>query len=104
MRAAASDPFLLATDLADYLVKAGVPFRQAHEVIGKLTAYSLEHKRPYPEMTLEEFRQFSDAFESNIFQVLNLETALAARVAIGAPSPARVSEELSHWATVLEMA
>ena len=104
MRTAASDPFLLATDLADYLVKAGIPFRQAHEVIGKLTAYSLEHDKPFPDMRLEEFREFSDAFESNVFQVLNLETALAARKAIGAPSPTRLREELARWRAVLEMA
>ncbi|MGY8690297.1 MAG: argininosuccinate lyase, partial [Verrucomicrobiales bacterium] len=101
MRAAASDPFLLATDLADYLVKAEVPFRQAHEVIGKLTAYSLEHEKPFPEMTLDEFRQFSDAFQSDVFQVLDLETALAARDNVGAPSPSRLAAEFSRWTTLL---
>ncbi|MCH1504347.1 MAG: argininosuccinate lyase [Verrucomicrobiales bacterium] len=103
MRAAASDPFLLATDLADYLVKQGVPFRQAHEIIGKLTAYSLEERVAFPDMTLEHFQQFSEAFEESVFGVLNLDAALAAREAIGAPSPQRVNDELARWVTKLDL-
>jgi argininosuccinate lyase len=56
-RAAAADPMLLATDLADYLVNHGVPFRQAHEVIGKLVAFSTAEKRPFAEVTLEEYQR-----------------------------------------------
>jgi argininosuccinate lyase len=97
MRAAASDPFLLATDLADYLVLRGVPFRSAHEVIGKLTAYSLKTKIRFPDLTLDEYRQFSTVFAADVFEVLNLKTALAARQGIGAPSPQRVKAELASW-------
>ncbi len=96
-REATSDPFLLATDLADYLVLKGVPFRQAHEVIGKLTAHSLESGTPFPEMTLEDFRQFSDAFGADVHQVLDVDTALKARKGIGAPSPTNVNRQLSRW-------
>lgn len=96
-REATSDPFLLATDLADYLVLKGVPFRQAHEVIGKLTAHSIESKTAFPDMTLEEFQQFSDAFGPDVHQVLDVETALKARKGIGAPSPANVNRQLSRW-------
>ncbi len=103
MRRAASDPFLLATDLADYLVKRGVPFRQAHEIIGKLTAHSLAEQRAFPDMNLEEYRQFSEAFDHSVFDALNLETALAAREAVGAPSPRRVAEELDRWESALGM-
>ncbi len=103
MREAAADPFLLATDLADYLVQRGVPFRQAHDVIGKLTAYSLSEKKSFNDMTLEEYQRFSDAFEASVFQTLDLQTALAARQAIGAPSPLRVNEELNRWSTQLGM-
>lgn len=99
--AAASDPMLLATDLADYLVNHGVPFRQAHEVIGKLVAYSIEQKRGFGEMALEEFQQFSTAFEADVTACLNLETALAARKGIGAPSPQNVKAQLSRWRTAL---
>jgi argininosuccinate lyase len=99
--AAASDPMLLATDLADYLVNHGVPFRQAHEVIGKLVAYSIEQKRGFGEMTLAEFQQFSSAFEADVTACLNLETALAARKGIGAPSPQNVKAQLARWRTTL---
>ena len=99
--AAASDPMLLATDLADYLVNHGIPFRQAHEVIGKLVAYSIEQKRGFGEMTLEEFQQFSPAFEADVTACLNLETALAARKGIGAPSPQNVKAQLARWRTTL---
>lgn len=94
---AASDPFLLATDLADYLVRHGVPFRDAHEVIGKLTAYSIQEKRGFPDLRLEEYRQFSTAFEEDVFESLNLTKALQARQATGAPSPDRVHEQIARW-------
>ena len=97
MLSAASDPGLLATDLADYLVKRGVPFRQAHEIIGKLVAFSIQHQRPFTELTLLEYRQFSDRFAEDVFAVLNLDNALHSRTAIGAPSPKNVAAELEAW-------
>jgi argininosuccinate lyase len=95
--AATSDPFLLATDLADYLVRKKVPFRQAHEIIGQLTAYSLKHKKPFPEIKLVEYRKISKAFGKDVYKVLDIDTALKARKGIGAPSPANVSRQLSKW-------
>ncbi len=100
-REATDDPFLLATDLADYLVLHGVPFREAHEVMGQLTAYSIEQNKSFRDMSLEEFRQFSNAFEQDAFDCLTVETALAARQGIGAPSPARVAEQLERWEKLL---
>lgn len=99
--AAASDPMLLATDLADYLVNNGVPFRQAHEVIGKLVAYSIEEKRSFGEMQLEEFQRFSPVFKADVSACLNLETAMQARKGIGAPSPANVKAQLARWRAAL---
>ena len=99
--AAASDPMLLATDLADYLVNHGVPFRQAHEVIGKLVAYSIEQKRGFGEMKLDEFQKFSSAFEADVTACLNLETAMVARKGIGAPSPQNVKTQLARWRAAL---
>jgi len=97
MLSAASDPGLLATDLADYLVKRGVPFRQAHEVIGKLVAFSILHRRPFTELTLAEYQQFSDRFAEDVFEVLQLDHALRSRTAVGAPSPKNVAMELEAW-------
>ncbi len=95
--AATADPMLLATDLADYLVNHGVPFRQAHEVIGKLVAFSLTEKRGFAEMTLAEYQQHSTAFEADVLDCLNVQTALAARRATGAPSPQNVAAQINRW-------
>jgi argininosuccinate lyase len=97
MRQAANDPALLATDLADYLVLRGLPFRQAHEAIGGLVAYSQEQKRALPELSLEEFRRFSDLFAPDLYEVFQLDTAMTKRVAIGAPSAKNVAAELEAW-------
>jgi argininosuccinate lyase len=97
MQQAASDPALLATDLADYLVLHGLPFRQAHEAIGGLVAYSQKQQRALPELSLEEFRRFSDRFEPDLYQVFQLDTAMTKRTAIGAPSAKNVAAELEAW-------
>ncbi|MBU6301187.1 MAG: argininosuccinate lyase [Verrucomicrobia bacterium] len=103
-RAAAADPFLLATDIADYLVVRHVPFRQAHEVVGKLTAFSLREGRGFPDLTLEEFRSFSEVFAADVFGLFDVRNALEARRATGAPSPDGVAAELARWKTRLAIA
>jgi argininosuccinate lyase len=100
-RTAAEDPALLATDLADYLVLQGVPFRQAHEVIGKLVAYALEQQRTLRDLTIDEFRKFSDRFGPDTFEVLNLDRAISRRTTIGAPSLENVAAELERWKSIL---
>jgi len=100
-RAATSDPMLLATDLADYLVNNGVPFRSAHEVIGKLVAHSIAEKVAFADIPLAKYQEFSPAFEADLFACLNLETALAARKGIGAPSPQNVAAQIARWKEAL---
>jgi argininosuccinate lyase len=100
-RAATSDPLLLATDLADYLVKKGLPFRQAHEVIGKLVAYSLSEGRGFAELTLAEYQAEWPGFQDDLFSVLTVETALKARQNPGAPSPENVAKQLARWRSAL---
>lgn len=100
-RAATSDPMLLATDLADYLVNHGVPFRSAHEVIGKLVAHSIAEKVAFADIPLAKYQEFSPAFEADLFACLNLETALAARKGIGAPSPQNVGAQIARWKEAL---
>jgi argininosuccinate lyase len=99
--AAVSDPMLLATDLADYLVRAGLPFRQAHEVIGKLVAHCIETGRSFPELELATFQSFSPLFDSNVFEALDLRRALDARKGPGAPSFANVQAQIERWRTAL---
>jgi argininosuccinate lyase len=101
MRNTAGDPALLATDLADYLVLHDVPFRQAHEIIGKLVAYSLEQNRGFDQMSLEEFRRFSGNFGPDVFEVLNLDRAIDSRASIGAPSRKNVAAALEAWNAIL---
>jgi argininosuccinate lyase len=101
--AAVSDPMLLATDLADYLVRAGLPFRQAHGVIGKLVAHCIETGRTFPQLDLATFQSFSPLFSADVFDVLDLRRALDSRQAPGAPSRANVQTQLDRWRTLLAM-
>ena len=101
-KAAASDPMLLATDLADYLVKNSVPFRQAHEIIGKLVAFSIKQKRGFAQLKLTEYQRFWKGFSKDVYDVLGLTTALEARKGIGAPSPQNVRKQIVRWRKQLE--
>ena len=98
---AVGDPLLLATDLADYLVRRGVPFRQAHEVIGKCVAHCAERGVGFHELTLADFQNFSVAFAEDVFSVLNIRRSLESRQAVGAPSPRNVAAQLQRWRTEL---
>ncbi|RVU29763.1 argininosuccinate lyase [Neptunomonas marina] len=90
MREAALRGFSTATDLADYLVRKGMPFRDAHEVVGKSVAYGIETSKDLGEMTLAELQQFSDTIAEDVFDVLTLEGSVAARDHIGGTAPAQV--------------
>ncbi len=90
MREAALRGFSTATDLADYLVRKGMPFRDAHEVVGKSVAYGIEQNKDLGEMTLAELVQFSDTIEQDVFEVLTLEGSVAARDHIGGTAPKQV--------------
>ena len=79
MRAAAKKGFATATDLADYLVKKGLPFREAHEIVGKAVAYGLDCGKDLSEMSLEELRQFSDVIGGDVQEALSLEGCVVAR-------------------------
>ena len=92
--AAATDPLLLATDLADYLVKKGVPFRQAHELVGKAVAVSVETKTPLDQV---EFSAVSEHYGADAKDVFDLQRALAARKNLGAPSIKNIREQIKRW-------
>ena len=90
MREAAMRGFSTATDLADYLVRKGIPFRDSHEVVGKAVAFGVAENRDLSEMTLEELQQFSDQITADVFDVLTLEGSVAARDHIGGTAPNQV--------------
>lgn len=92
MYKAAKQGFSTATDLADYLVRKGLPFRDAHEVVGKAVGYGVQSKKDLSEMMLAELQQFSDMIGDDVFEVLTLEGSVAARDHIGGTAPAQVKQ------------
>ena len=100
---AATEGYLNATELADYLVHKGVPFRTAHDTVGKLVLYAISQKRELQELNLEDFRQFSPNIEQDVFAALSLEQTLASKNQIGGTSPERVFESLEAAKRDLEI-
>lgn len=95
--AAASDPMLLATDLADYLVRRGVPFRHAHELVGKAVALSVSSGTPLNELTDEQFKSISPEYGEDARSVFELSRAFALRTNPGAPNPDNTSARIAFW-------
>lgn len=95
MRAACNDGFVTATDVADYLANRGVPFRDAHHVVGRLVAWCIAEQRALNTLTLEEFRQFDARFEDDIRVTVTVEASVAARQSLGGTAPQRVKEALT---------
>ena len=102
MARATADPMLLATDLADYLVLRGVPFRQAHEVIGKLVALCLERRVGFADLSMNDYRTASAAIGDDVYGVLDVRRSLESRRATGAPSFENVAARLAEWKSVLK--
>ena len=92
-RQAAEGGYILATDLADYLVRKGVPFRQAHGVVGKLVQYAMEKRKGFEELSLSEYQTFSPLFAEDVYSI-TIESALEARSARGGTAPEQVREAL----------
>ncbi len=90
MREAAFRGFSTATDLADYLVKKGLPFRDAHEVVGKAVALGVAEEKDLSELSLAQLQQFSTLIGDNVYSVLTLEGSVAARNHLGGTAPAQV--------------
>ena len=97
-RQAAADPMLLATDLADHLVKAGIPFRHAHELVGKAVAEAVRTGTPLDRL---DFPALDPAFPADSASVFSLDRALAARTNPGAPSPENVRAEIARLKAVV---
>ena len=100
--AAARDPSLLATDLADYLVRKGLPFRQAHHSVGALVALAERLGRPLNQLTLAELQSVESKLQSDALKLFDLKQALARRRLSGAPGTAEVRAQLSNWRRKLE--
>jgi argininosuccinate lyase len=95
MRAAAGAGYALATDVADYLVQKGLPFREAHHIVGALVAYAAEQGRGLHELTLAEYQRFSPLFEDDV-RAISAESAVCARDVPGGTAPHRVREAVAR--------
>ncbi|MGI5932613.1 MAG: argininosuccinate lyase [Eubacterium sp.] len=95
MKDSARHGFTNATDAADYLVNKGVPFRDAHGIIGRMVLYCIDAHKAIDDLTLEEFRQFSDAFEEDIYDTVSIHTCVEKRLTIGAPSRSAMEQVIA---------
>jgi argininosuccinate lyase len=102
MRQAALKGFATATDLADYLVNKGVPFRDAHEVVGKSVAFGIKEGRDLSALSLAELKQFSAVIENDVFAVLSLEGSVNARKHTGGTAPAQVRAAIARARKTLD--
>ena len=97
MRASAEGGFTNATDAADYLVKHGVPFRDAHGIIGQLVLYCIDKNISLGEMSLDEYKAISPVFENDIYDAISMETCVDKRSTIGAPGPNAMNEVIKDY-------
>ena len=101
MERGASGGFTNATDLADYLVRQGVPFRDAHRVVGELVAHCIAEKKALLDLTLPELQQFHPAFESDVYQAISMKACVERRCIPGAPAPEMVMQSIQDARTRL---
>ena len=102
MREAAQDGYMLATDIADYLVQKGMPFREAHGVVARLSDHAAQEGKPFRELSLETYRAFSDLFEQDVLSI-TVESSIAARDVPGGTAPAQVKKAIAEARKSLEL-
>lgn len=102
MRANADLGYANATDLADYLAKKGIPFREAHHLVGAMVNYAIKHGKRLDDFTMDEYRSFSDRIEEDIREEISLETCVKARRSFGGTAPDMVKLQLERAGKVLE--
>ena len=92
---AASEGHMNATELADYLVRKSIPFREAHEIVGQIVMHALGNGKELQQLTLDELRSFSTSFDDDVYEALSVESTLKAKSVIGGTSPDQVTEALA---------
>ena len=95
MKKAASGGFTNATDVADYLVKKGEAFRNAHEIVGKIVLYCIDENKAIDDLSLNEFKSFSPFFEEDVYKAIDLLTCVEERSVMGGPSSSSVQSQIS---------
>lgn len=99
--AAAKGGYSNATELADYLVKKGIPFRQAHEIVGQAVLYAISKQKPLEELTVDELEQFSPVIGGDVYECLTLQSILEKRNVKGGTAPEQSAAEIKAWEAVL---
>ena len=102
LRRAAAKGFINATDCADYLVKKGMPFRSAYKIIGQIVAYCIDNSKTLEEMSVEEYKSFSDVFGADVYDYINLDTCVNGRKCYGGPAPEAVAVQIANMRKFLE--
>ena len=102
MRNAAGRGFINATDCADYLVKKGLPFRDAYTIVGKLVNHCIENGKTLETLEIEEYRNMSEIFDTDVFDAISLETCIASRKAAGGPAKDSVQMQMDYIRKFLE--
>ena len=102
MAKSARGGFTNATDAADYLVKKNVPFRDAHEIVGRLVLYGIENNKALDDFTLEEFKNISEVFDNDIYDAISLKTCVEKRNTKGAPGLKAINDEIEASRKLLE--
>ncbi len=103
MSAAASDENIAATDIADWLVKRGLPFRESHGVVAGIVRTAVESDRTLSSLTLEEFRGHSELFDESIYEIFQQSAWLESKVSLGGTALPRVNEQLQQARAVLDL-
>jgi len=103
MRTAVSEGFMTATDLADYLVKKGVPFREAHHITGRIVSYCIKTKKSLHDLAPDEFRKFSTHIEEDVYEYLLPEKSIDSRRSYGGTSSDSVMEQIKRMKKILGM-
>ena len=94
MYSAAQGGFINATDLADYLAKKGLPFRSAYKIVGQIVAYCIQNNKVLDAVSMEEYKQFSDVFEDDLYDEISLETCVNKRTSAGGTGPQSVETQI----------
>jgi argininosuccinate lyase len=97
MESSAGAAYSTATDIAEYLVRRGVPFRQAHEVTGKIVRYAMDKGKTLTELTPEEYSSYSPLIESDIYTCVDARTSIRTRNSFGGTSPEMVKEQIMRF-------
>lgn len=102
MRNAAARGFINATDCADYLVKKGLPFRDAYKITGTLVGYCIKNNLTLETLPIEEYKKMHELFDNDVYDAISLETCVNQRISEGAPSPVSVEKQISETKKELE--